>query len=246
MLSKTYIKYIQSLHQKKFRDIESAFFAEGVKVVKDLLYSGTYDCNKILIVADWWKNPEANFLKPYSDIITEIEDFEMEKVSAMTTPGKILAVFSKKKPQDVSLKGKLTLVLDNIQDPGNFGTIIRIADWFGIENIVCAETCADKYNPKVVQSTMGSLGRVNIVYTSLGKWIAEASREAAVYAATLNGRGIKTIAGITEGILVIGNESKGISEEILSMARYHITIPRKGSAESLNAAVATGIILSHI
>ncbi|MBL7748746.1 MAG: RNA methyltransferase [Chitinophagaceae bacterium] len=125
------------------------------------------------------------------------------------------------------------------------GTIIRIADWFGIRQIVCNEETADSYNPKVVQATMGSIARVSIYYTDLVSWIKE-QKGVSLYAAALDGRNVTTMDKVKDGIIVIGNESKGISPEILQLADVKITIPRKGQAESLNAAVATGIILSHL
>jgi TrmH family RNA methyltransferase len=157
----------------------------------------------------------------------------------------VLAVFSKAKKVPVNPKGTISLLLDAIQDPGNLGTIIRIADWFGVPSIICSENCADMYNPKVVQSTMGSLGRVNVEYTNIEKWL-EKNNGIKAYAAALNGKNVQQVKGVTEGIIVIGNESKGISEAILQRCTEKITIPKTGQAESLNAAVATGIILSHI
>ncbi|MGB4844794.1 MAG: RNA methyltransferase, partial [Ferruginibacter sp.] len=139
----------------------------------------------------------------------------------------------------------ITLALDTIQDPGNLGTIIRIADWFGIANIVCAAGTADIYNPKVVQSTMGSLGRVNIVYTDLPVWLMR-NKKIKIYSASLDGKDVKSFGRLKEGIIVIGNEANGVSDEVLQMVDAKITIPKIGEAESLNAAVATGIILSHL
>ncbi len=246
MLSKTYTKYIQSLHHKKFRDEEGVFIAEGIKVVKDLLDSDKFICKKILAVSDWLKQDESSFLKKHSDIILEIESFELEKISVLATPNKILAVFSKAEMVPFAVKDKITLVLDTIQDPGNLGTIIRIADWFGVENIICSDHSADMYNPKVVQSTMGSLARVNIIYTDLIEWLASQNDTIKIYAATLHGKDVKGISGIKEAVIIIGNESKGINEQLLSFVHEKITIARVGKAESLNAAVATGIILSHI
>ena len=145
----------------------------------------------------------------------------------------------------VNVAGQISLALDTIQDPGNLGTIIRIADWFGIANIICSENCADIYNPKVVQSTMGSFGRVEVVYTSLVEFLNR-NNSVPIYAAALNGKKVDELKGLKEGIILIGNESKGISIEIMQMATEKITIPKFGMAESLNAAVATGIILSHL
>jgi RNA methyltransferase, TrmH family len=136
------------------------------------------------------------------------------------------------------------LYLDSIQDPGNFGTIIRTADWFGIKHIVCGTGCADVYNSKVVQATMASIARVNVYYDESGDWLAKQKQPK--YAAALNGVSLYELPRLSEGILIIGNESKGISEEIMLQASQRVTIPRVGEAESLNAAVATGIILSHL
>ena len=136
-------------------------------------------------------------------------------------------------------------MLDDIQDPGNLGTIIRIADWFEIENIICSYHCVDCYNPKVVQATMGSLVRVDIWYTSFFSFL-DANKNISVYAATLSGTSLPEFNKVNEGILLIGNESMGINDELLKKATQKITIPKYGHAESLNAAVATGIILSHL
>lgn len=244
MLSKTFAKYIQSLHHKKHRDAENAFIAEGAKVVMDLFASGNIVCNSILATADWLEQNETTVRKYYQGNIETVKDFELEKISALSTASNVLAVFNKKEVKKVIAKNKLTLVLDDIQDPGNLGTIIRIADWFGIENIVCSLHCADLYNPKVVQSTMGSIARVNVLYTSLEEWIK--NEPVKKYATTLNGKNLKTIKPFKEGIIITGNESKGISNEIMQLADEKITIEKYGGAESLNAAVATGIILSHL
>jgi TrmH family RNA methyltransferase len=136
-------------------------------------------------------------------------------------------------------------MLDDIQDPGNMGTLIRIADWFGIENIICSENCVECYNPKVVQATMGSLARVNILYTDLMAFIQK-NKKINIYAAALSGASVFEMEKIKEGIILIGNEAKGIHSDLLKLAFKKITIPSFGHAESLNAAVATGIILSHV
>ena len=146
---------------------------------------------------------------------------------------------------DPEIKGSISLALDTIQDPGNMGTIIRLADWFGIKNIFCSTDCADVYNPKVVQASMGSISRVRVGYTDILSLLKE-NKEVRIYAAVLNGKDITKMERINEGIIVIGNESKGINQEILKLAHVRITIPGKGKAESLNAGVATGIILSHL
>ncbi|MBK5270220.1 MAG: RNA methyltransferase, partial [Bacteroidia bacterium] len=140
---------------------------------------------------------------------------------------------------------RITLVLDGLQDPGNFGTIIRIADWFDVDQIVCSNDCVDMYNPKVVQSTMGSIARVKIFYTDIKEWLT-IQKDVRIYAATLEGQDISAVKKLDEGIIVIGNESKGIRAELMKLVDVSITISKKGKAESLNAAVAAGIILSHL
>ena len=136
-------------------------------------------------------------------------------------------------------------MLDTIRDPGNLGTIIRIADWFGISQIICSADCADMYNSKVVQATMGSIARVNVFYTDLPEWLKQGS-DVRIYAAMLEGKDVTKMSTIKEGLIIIGNESMGIDKEVLQYSNEKISIPRKGNAESLNAAVATGIILSHL
>jgi RNA methyltransferase, TrmH family len=246
MFNKTHTKYIQSLHHKKFRDQNNVFIAEGPKVVLELLESREFVCQQLFAVNEWLGNNE-NTLQNFSGMqVFEVKDFELEKITALSSPNNVLAVFKKKEQgQAINIKEKITLVLDAIQDPGNLGTIIRTADWFGIENIVCSPACADMYNPKVVQSTMGSLARVNIFYTNLEDWL-QTNEDIKKYAAALNGKNINNLKAVKEGIIIIGNEGKGISNSILSLAGERITIPKKGGAESLNAAVATGIILAAI
>lgn len=246
MFNKTHTKDIQSLHHKKFRDEKGVFIAEGPKVVFELLTSGVFECQQVFAEEEWINN-NALLLKKHTDItIFEIKDFELAKISVLTTPNKVLAVFNmlpEKEPDKLS--GKITLVLDTLQDPGNFGTIIRTADWFGIKNIICSVGCADKYNPKVVQSTMGSLARVNIYYTKLEDWLVKYNH-ITKYAAALNGKPVSCLKNIEEAFIIIGNEGNGISEKVMHLCSEIITIPKKGKAESLNAAVATGIILAAI
>jgi TrmH family RNA methyltransferase len=243
MLSKSKVKYIQSLGQKKFRQQEGLFIAEGPKLVKELLLSGRGDIAEIFALPDWInenKKPETKAE------IHEITAIELEKISQLTTPNKVIAIvrhFENEEP--VTGKGKIILALDNIQDPGNLGTIIRIADWFGIEQIICNNETAEVYNPKVVQSTMGSIARINIFYTDLSDWLSR-QKSGTIYAAALKGKDVSSIEKIKEGIIIIGNEAKGISDEIMQFASEKITITRKGKADSLNAAVACGIILSHL
>ncbi len=245
MLSKTYTKYIQSLHHKKFRDAEDVFIAEGSKVVMELLQSATFSCEQILGLTDWMHQNETAIRKYYAGPLQVVEVFELQKLSALNTSNLVLGIFKKLPIVSIKAKGKISLALDTIQDPGNLGTIIRIADWFGIPSIICSEQCVDMYNPKVVQSTMGSLGRVAIEYTNLSAWLQK-NDTIKMYAAALDGKNVSELKGLQEAIIVIGNESKGISKEIMHLCTEQITIPKMGAAESLNAAVAAGIILSHV
>ena len=243
MLGKSQTKYIQSLGHKKVRDEEGVYIAEGPKIVGELLASPSAHILKIFGLHDWI---EANNQLLSNAEIVEIDEQDLTKISQLTTPNKVLALLKKPQPPvSVSLKNQVSLVLDTIQDPGNLGTIIRIADWFGITQLICSRDCADAYNPKVVQSTMGSIARVQLLYTDLTDWL-EAQKDVPVYATVLDGEDITSTGRIKEGMVVIGNESKGISETILQRVDKRITIPRKGKAESLNAAVATGIVLSHL
>ena len=243
MLSKTHTKYIQSLGQKKFRQQEGLFIAEGPKLVNDLLEMKNSSIQEIFALKEWI---EDNKKIADSYQVVEITAIELEKISQLSSPNQVVAVVKKIAiDENIQVKGKFTLVLDNIQDPGNMGTIIRIADWYGIDQIVCNTQSADMYNPKVIQSTMGSIARVKVFYTDLSDWLSK-QKGISIYAAMLNGDDVTSMQKIKEGIIVIGNESKGISDDVLKLVSKKITIPQKGKAESLNAAVATGIILSHL
>ncbi len=243
MLSKSQVKYIQSLAHKKSRDGEGLFIAEGPKIIEDLVWQGIVDIKQIYATKEW-----LDLNKKNTDTIEKFEltEQELERISQLKTPNQVVAVIKKIETiNSIAVKNEITIVLDTIQDPGNLGTIIRIADWFGVKNIVCSPECADMYNPKVVQATMGSIARVTILCKELIPWLKE-QRDITVYAATLNGRPVNDLGKIKEGIIIIGNESKGINESLLRMASDRISIPKIGKAESLNAAVATGILLSHL
>ena len=243
MLVKQKVKYIQTLGQKKFRQQEGLFIAEGPKLIKELLEADAASVKELYGVKDWIDDNKKLLGKTS---VTEITEIELEKISQLTTPNKVVAIVQQYNAgKTITAKDCITLALDNIQDPGNLGTIIRIADWFGVKQIVCSPDSAEMYNPKVVQSTMGSIARVKVHYTDLNEWL-DAQKNISIYAASLEGQDVTAIKKITEGIIIIGNESKGISPSISAMATIKITIPQKGKAESLNAAVAAGIILSHI
>jgi len=238
MISKNEAKYIQSLYHKKTRDEERLFIAEGPKLINELQGVGITIKN-IYALAGWAQQ------NTHINNVTVITEAELQKISSLQTPNQVLAVaIQPSLPAEPLLHGRLSLVLDGIQDPGNLGTIIRIADWFGISQIIASDDTVDKYNPKVVQATMGSLFRVHVWYKNLTGWLPNATVK--VYGALLNGDNVFTTGKIKEGLLVIGNESKGIRPETTSFIHQPLTIPGSGNAESLNAAVATGIILSHV
>jgi TrmH family RNA methyltransferase len=242
MISKSQLKYIQSLGQKKYRDEAGVFIAEGPKLVKELLQSKNTGFIHLYALEEWIRINEK-LVKGID--VTIIDEIELERISQLKTPNQVMAVIKKYELQEPLTKGKISLVLDAIQDPGNLGTIIRIADWFAIPQIICSPDCADVYNQKVVQATMGSIARVKVFYTGLSGWIKQQDK-IRVYITMLEGKDVTKMDPLTEGLIIIGNESKGISDELLPYANERITIPKKGKAESLNAAVATGIILSNL
>ena len=255
MISKSQIKYVNSLNSKKGREEEGCFIAEGMKVVEEFL-TGGFVAKEIYGVKAIEFKVKGLSVSQTDLKFHVISESELKKISALTTPNQVLAVF-KMPEQELNvdlLKSKLSLVLDTIQDPGNMGTIIRIADWYGIENIICSPDTVDCFNPKVVQATMGSLARVKVHYTDIIKLI-ESVKDVPVYGAILGGDNIYKSELSENGFIVMGNESKGISEKILKHITHKISIPSfsnqknnatgKTGAESLNVAVATAIICSE-
>ncbi|HEX4850150.1 MAG TPA: RNA methyltransferase [Puia sp.] len=242
MIVKSQVKYIQSLGHKKYRDEEGVFVAEGKKLVEELLGSPNLHPEQIYAVEDWLRGYSASN-HPANTI--QVSPSELERLSFLSTPNQVLALFRKPIFPEINFQGQITLVLDNLQDPGNLGTIVRTADWFGVRRIVCSEDSADVFNPKVVQATMGSIGRVQVVYSDLEELLTT-NKKIPAYAAMLEGKSVHQINPMQEAFLVIGNEARGISSALSNLIPNKITIPRKGGAESLNAAVATGIILSYL
>lgn len=240
MLSKKEVKDIQSLSHKKAREESGLFIAEGPKIVAELMALIPGQVQKIYALKEWLA--ENNQVNSFS--FEEVRASELERVSQLHTPNQVVAVVKMKAAVIPDASKDFCLYLDTIQDPGNVGTIIRIADWFGLNHVVCSKDCADVYNPKVVQATMASIARINCYYDNEGNWLA--NQKASVYAAVLGGNSVYETPKTNTGVLIIGNESKGISQYTLSFANKQIMIPRKGGAESLNAAIATGIILSHL
>ncbi|MBE2231342.1 MAG: RNA methyltransferase [Chitinophagaceae bacterium] len=241
MLGKSRIKYIQSLGQKKFREETGLFIAEGPKIVNELLQPDITRVTEVYATRDW---ADANPGLVKKVPVQIVSDQELEKISQLQTPNQVLALVRQYAYQPADCKNGLVLVVCGIQDPGNLGTIIRIADWFAVEQVVCSPDTADMYNPKVVQSTMGSIGRVAVSYTPLLPWL-EKQVDCPVYAMMLDGQDITRMPKPPKGILLLGNESRGVPAELLEKADVKVTIPGRGGAESLNAAVAAGILLFH-
>jgi RNA methyltransferase, TrmH family len=247
MISKNKIKYIHSLESKKNRDKEDVFVAEGPKVVEDIM---ALRKPKLIVATAQWLQHNNKAIPSDCEII-EVNDEELAKASFMQHPQQVLAIFDKDKNElgTEDFSDKLALVLDGVQDPGNLGTIIRIADWFGITNVVCSRDTADIYNPKVVQSTMGSIARVKTFYTDLKEFITSLPAETPIYGTLLEGDNIYSQELERNGLIVVGNEGKGISPEIRKLINRRIRIPNyppgRETADSLNVAVATGIVCAE-
>lgn len=243
MLNKAEAKYIQSLSQKKYRQQENSFIAEGPKITEEALSNPAVNVKKIFALQEW---ADVNHHYLDNKEITIIDENDLKRLSQLKTPNQVLALIEIPSSEKFILnEKKLSVVLDGIQDPGNMGTLLRIADWFGIAQVVCSDDCADIYNSKVVQASMGSIFRTEVFYTDLPRWMKQL-HNTIIYGAALDGISLRSYQKIEQGILVIGNESKGIRPEVMQHISKRITIERIGKAESLNAAVAAGIILSHV
>jgi TrmH family RNA methyltransferase len=243
MLSKSSAKYIQSLQHKKFRDEYGVFVAEGDKLVLEMIQSAQFEPVSLYAV-EAWQAEHAASLKSVEHLIHTIPQETLERISGMPSPNKVLGVFRQKVWVLPTRFEGVTLMLDDLRDPGNLGTIIRTADWFGVQHILCSEQTVEVYNPKVVQSTMGSINRVQIHYTSLEQMVSMHSA-IPLYAALLEGESVKNIQPKKPCFLMIGNEANGISPQLLSLPHHAVCIPGAGRAESLNAAIATSILLYH-
>lgn len=244
MLSKNKIKYIHSLDLKKNRKEERAFVAEGHKLVGDLL--GHFSCRLLVATRSWLeKNPKIN-----ADEIIEVTQEELTKASLQKAPQEVLAIFEQPvytmQPEVVS--ESLCLALDDIQDPGNLGTIIRLADWFGIEHIFCSQGTVDVYNPKTIQATMGALARVKLHYCNLPSMIAELGN-VPVYGTFLDGDNMYEKKLTNYGLIVMGNEGNGVSQEVAELVNERLYIPnyplQRETSESLNVAVATAVVCAE-
>lgn len=235
LVSKSQTKLITGLQQKKYRDKTGLFMAEGNKIIAELQSEGL-KLNSLFTTDESQITSENHFL---------VTQQELRKISALKTANTAIAIFEKIIPQQTKLNG-LTVALDAVRDPGNLGTIIRLCDWFGIQNLICSNDTVDFYNPKVVQATMGSLARVQIKYVDLATFLNSA--EMPIYGGCMEGSNIYSEKLQEASIIVMGNEANGISEEIMKLLTNKITIPRFGESqktESLNVATATAILLSE-
>ena len=236
-ISKNQLKLITSLSQKKYRQKHDLFIAEGVKVLNELLNS-TFEIEILFCTDDFETAISENK-------IVRISETELKRVSTLKSPNKALGIFKIPKEKTLQNSG-LTIALDAINDPGNLGTIIRLCDWFGVTQLVCSKDTVGCYNQKVVQASMGSLTRVSIHYKDLENYITKSNLD--TFIADMDGENVYKTKLPKEGILVMGNEANGVSEEIKSLLQYKISIPRFGETqetESLNVATATAILLSE-
>ena len=246
MLSKNQAKYIRSLTVAKFRKANGQFIAEGTKLVIELINSSLKVVTVFALPS--WIQEHLLPIEGRDFEIVEVTEREISMISSLTTPSAVLCIVKIPaliiNPENISQE--LVLMLDDIKDPGNMGTIIRTADWFGIKTIICSENCVDIYNPKVVQATMGSIARISIFYTQLFPFLANLPSGVIVYGSMLDGDILIDKKLEKKGIIIIGNESRGISPELLPHITEKIKIPSfsdaSGHAESLNASIATAII----
>ena len=237
MLSKNQLKFIRSLKKKKNRQSEGLFLAEGIKVVEELLKSS-------------FKLHKLYFTEAYSNPIhitnyTLITDNDLHLISELSTPNQVFGIFEIPSLKKIDHKG-LTVLLDEVNDPGNLGTIIRLCDWFGVSQLICSTNTVDCYNQKVVQASMGSLSRVPIIYTHLPSYLKNEKRH--IYGTFLNGNNVYNTDLESDAVLILGNEANGISDSIKEFVTHKITIPQFGHqqlTESLNVATATAIFLSE-
>lgn len=246
MLSKNTIKYIRALEMKKYRKVENGFLAEGNKLVGDLL--GHFPCHLLIATTSWLEKHPLLLAKETIEVTPE----ELARASLLKNPQEVLAVFELPSyPYDDTLPAhSLCLALDDVQDPGNLGTIIRIADWFGIEDIFCSPGTADAFNPKTVQATMGALARVKLHYCDLKAFIRlQIERKIPVFGTFLDGESLYSQELSAHGVIVMGNEGNGVCKEIEEMVSQKLLIPNypqgQETSESLNVAVATAIVCAE-
>ncbi len=249
MITAAQIKWIKSLEQKKFRKQLGLFVAEGNKIVTEMLES-RWDVSHVFALEEWL---EQNQL-PSNTASVCVSPGQLQRISALKTANQVVAVAKVPKwsLRQLDVEGRFTLLLDNIQDPGNLGTILRTADWFGIEHVICSENTVELFSPKVIQASMGSFMRVKVIYTPPVDFLKEVPPGFPVMGALLEGESIANVRFPTEGVIVVGNEAKGISPGLVPLINQKLHIPmvrpigKKHLPESLNASVAAGIIMSYI
>jgi RNA methyltransferase, TrmH family len=246
MLHRSRVKDIQSLAHKKSREETGLYVVEGPKMVSELLHWKPASLRSIYATSSWISVHEQDLDESARLVLTCVTDDELSSISFLQTPNQVLAVAEKPTMDEpLNLNGRITLLLDTIQDPGNMGTILRTADWFGIDQVICSPDSADIFNPKVVQATMGAVFRIRVhVLDPLS--VVDQLGTVPLICSALEGDNLFSCAPLKEALIIIGNESRGASPALMSRASRRITIPRYGHAESLNAAVATGIILSRL
>ncbi len=242
MLTKNNTKFIKSLQLKKFRQKEELFIVEGAKNTLELLNS-SYKI-KDLIVTEAFINKFSSEIKSAKIEPILVKEKELSALGSFKTNTDALAIAHEMEYPTYKSKG-FDLVLDDIRDPGNLGTIIRLADWYGIQNLICSETTAEFYNPKVISASMGSFFRVNLYRRDLKKFLSD-NNSRKIYGALLEGKNVHKVEFAKDGLLLIGNESHGINSDLIPLISDKITIPRIGEAESLNAAMATAIICDNV
>lgn len=245
MISKSQIQHIRSLHTKKQRVVEKRFIAEGIKTVAEILEQNASLVEEVFCTEEFYNDHEKNLLSKKIRT-SKINEKELSQISQLTTPNAVVAVCNNLPEAKISsdLNKTFAFYLDDIRDPGNFGTIVRICSWFGIKDLFCSEETVELYNPKCIQSCMGAFLRVNVHYIPL-KELIESEKIKNVYATELKGKNIYTET-LKTGLIIIGNEANGIRKDNLQLANESITIPSaSGNTESLNAAVATSIIASE-
>lgn len=246
-ISKNRLKSLRALQLKKYRLSEGLFIAEGDKIVSELLNARGWQIEQIFALPTWI-NRHQNALQPYTDITTAVTETDMAAISSLHTPASVAALLALPTPLPARMQPQQWYIaLDRLNDPGNMGTILRIADWFGIEQVFCSLDSVEVFNPKTIQAAMGSLWRVRVVPTNLAELFAQ-HPHIPVYGAMLQGDNLFDLQQqpTARGCIVIGSESHGIQTALQPYLQYRITIPRIGHAESLNAAVATGIICAQL
>jgi TrmH family RNA methyltransferase len=243
MLSKNTVKFIKSLQQKKFRKQEHSFFVEGAKNVTELLLSNFTVSH--LLYTEKFQEENASLVSAFKGNKILTKPKELISAGTFSSNDQALAVAEIKENRPLSLgKGKLMLALDDIRDPGNLGTIVRIADWYGISELLLSENTTDIYNPKVLHASMGSFTRMNFEYVDLFHKLKDS--EIPVFGAFLEGVNVHKLSGDAEGVLLMGNESNGISSRLQSIVTHKLTIPSFGMAESLNVAIATAVLCDNL